>query len=236
MNLARAYPSLGARCAQAWRDNVRALPRAILQARGLCRPMAVEGAADRLLVAAALAEAQTPSRAAANGSAARTPPSTITPAGFSKPEPLRRPLLVIDGDLLRPSLIQKPFAAATARPPAPCSASRTSFCASMRTNSPAWSSSVGTAWGRRRKATKCFPPREFEDDLIEQLNVLPEFVAACGFVNAKAPGFEADDFSPPRLLQRNVAAALHWWPAAIGIRFNSPRRALRSSIRREAAK
>ena len=36
--------------------------------------------------------------------------------------------------------------------------------------------------------------REFDDDLIEQLNVLPEFVAACGFANAKAPGFEADDF------------------------------------------
>jgi DNA polymerase-1 len=36
--------------------------------------------------------------------------------------------------------------------------------------------------------------REFDDDLIEQLQVLPEFVAACGFANAKAPGFEADDF------------------------------------------
>ena len=36
--------------------------------------------------------------------------------------------------------------------------------------------------------------REFDDDLIEQLNVLPEFVAAFGFANAKAPGFEADDF------------------------------------------
>jgi DNA polymerase-1 len=36
--------------------------------------------------------------------------------------------------------------------------------------------------------------REFEDDLIEQLNVLPELVAAFGFANAKAPGFEADDF------------------------------------------
>ena len=29
---------------------------------------------------------------------------------------------------------------------------------------------------------------------FEQLNALPEFVAACGFANAKAPGFEADDF------------------------------------------
>jgi exodeoxyribonuclease III len=36
--------------------------------------------------------------------------------------------------------------------------------------------------------------REFDDDLIEQLNVLPELVAAFGFANAKAPGFEADDF------------------------------------------
>jgi DNA polymerase I len=30
--------------------------------------------------------------------------------------------------------------------------------------------------------------------LLDQLEVLPEFVAACGFRNAKAPGYEADDF------------------------------------------
>jgi 5'-3' exonuclease len=36
--------------------------------------------------------------------------------------------------------------------------------------------------------------REFDAELIEQLNLLPEFVAAFGFANAKAPGFEADDF------------------------------------------
>ena len=36
--------------------------------------------------------------------------------------------------------------------------------------------------------------RSFDDELIEQLEVLPEFVAACGFSNAKTPGFEADDF------------------------------------------
>ena len=36
--------------------------------------------------------------------------------------------------------------------------------------------------------------REFDDALLEQLDALPEFVAACGFQNAKAPGFEADDF------------------------------------------
>jgi exodeoxyribonuclease III len=36
--------------------------------------------------------------------------------------------------------------------------------------------------------------REFDDAVIEQLEVLPEFVAACGFATAKAPGYEADDF------------------------------------------
>jgi DNA polymerase I len=36
--------------------------------------------------------------------------------------------------------------------------------------------------------------REFPDDLLEQLNLLPEFVTALGFAVAKAPGFEADDF------------------------------------------
>jgi DNA polymerase-1 len=36
--------------------------------------------------------------------------------------------------------------------------------------------------------------REFDDALLEQLDVLPQFVAACGFANAKAAGYEADDF------------------------------------------
>jgi DNA polymerase-1 len=36
--------------------------------------------------------------------------------------------------------------------------------------------------------------REFDDALLEQLDMLPEFVAACGFANARAPGYEADDF------------------------------------------
>ena len=36
--------------------------------------------------------------------------------------------------------------------------------------------------------------RHFDPELIEQLEALPQFVAACGFANAKAPGYEADDF------------------------------------------
>jgi exodeoxyribonuclease III len=36
--------------------------------------------------------------------------------------------------------------------------------------------------------------REFDDDVVEQLAAIPEFVAACGFANAKRAGYEADDF------------------------------------------
>ena len=36
--------------------------------------------------------------------------------------------------------------------------------------------------------------REFPDDLLEQLNMLPDLVRAFSFAVAKAPGYEADDF------------------------------------------
>jgi len=43
-----------------------------------------------------------------------------------------------------------------------------------------------------------FPPyqggREFDDEIVEQLDVLPQLVAAFGFVYGKAAGYEADDF------------------------------------------
>jgi 5'-3' exonuclease len=45
---------------------------------------------------------------------------------------------------------------------------------------------------------KLFPAyqggRQFDDELVEQLDALPELTAACGFACAKAPGYEADDF------------------------------------------
>ena len=36
--------------------------------------------------------------------------------------------------------------------------------------------------------------REFDDDIVDQLDILPEFVAACGFAYGKAALYEADDF------------------------------------------
>jgi len=45
--------------------------------------------------------------------------------------------------------------------------------------------------------------RVFEESILEQLEILPEVVAAFGFLVAKAPGYEADDF---------LAAAAREWP------------------------
>jgi DNA polymerase I len=36
--------------------------------------------------------------------------------------------------------------------------------------------------------------RVFDAELLDQLDILPQFVAACGFAYAKRPGYEADDF------------------------------------------
>lgn len=47
----------------------------------------------------------------------------------------------------------------------------------------------------RSEALKSYQSgRTFDDELIEQLDVLPEFVQACGFAAAKGAGYEADDF------------------------------------------
>jgi DNA polymerase I len=43
--------------------------------------------------------------------------------------------------------------------------------------------------------------REFDEELLDQLETLPEFVSACGFANAKAAGFEADDFLAAAVLK-----------------------------------
>jgi DNA polymerase-1 len=48
--------------------------------------------------------------------------------------------------------------------------------------------------------------RVFEESLLEQLDLLPEVVAAMGFLVAKAPGYEADDF---------LAAAAAAWPGSV---------------------
>jgi DNA polymerase I len=48
--------------------------------------------------------------------------------------------------------------------------------------------------------------RVFEESILEQLEVLPDVVRACGFAAAKADGYEADDF---------LAAAARTWPGDV---------------------
>jgi DNA polymerase-1 len=60
---------------------------------------------------------------------------------------------------------------------------------------------VVVAWDTLEEETyrhEAFPTyqsgREFDHDIVEQLAIIPEFVSACGFANARGAGFEADDF------------------------------------------
>jgi 5'-3' exonuclease-like protein len=112
-------------------------------------------------------------------------------------EPLpRRPLLVIDGDsfahrsyhALLKDILRKGHRPAGAI---------LGFANLLRGAASRCACRVGHAGGSTYRHEK-FPAyqsgREFEDALLEQLRVMPEFVVACGFQNAKAPGFEADDF------------------------------------------
>ena len=48
--------------------------------------------------------------------------------------------------------------------------------------------------------------RVFEESILEQLELLPELVAAMGFAAAKAEGYEADDF---------LAAGARAWPGEV---------------------
>jgi DNA polymerase I len=50
--------------------------------------------------------------------------------------------------------------------------------------------------------------RVFEESLLEQLELLPGVVRACGFAAAKAEGYEADDF---------LAAAAKAWPGEVRV-------------------
>ena len=50
--------------------------------------------------------------------------------------------------------------------------------------------------------------REFDDSILEQLDLLPGLVRAAGFTAAKADGYEADDF---------LAAAAETWPGEVRI-------------------
>src|SRR6478735_702145 len=53
---------------------------------------------------------------------------------------------------------------------------------------------LGAPTYRQRLFPQYQSGRQFDEELVDQLEVLPQFIEACGFANAKAPGYEADDF------------------------------------------
>ena len=118
-----------------------------------------------------------------------------------KPKPSRRPLLVIDGN----SFAHRSYHAlpkTIRRSDGNAAGAIVGFANFLlRFYADERPRAVIVGWDSLDAPTKrheMFPAyqsgREFDEELIEQLNVLPEFVAAFGFANAKAPGFEADDF------------------------------------------
>ena len=56
-----------------------------------------------------------------------------------------------------------------------------------------WDTFVAPTYRHRALATYQ-SGRVFDAELVDQLDMLPQFVAECGFAYAKAPGYEADDF------------------------------------------
>jgi exodeoxyribonuclease-3 len=139
--------------------------------------------------------------------AARTKPTapTIRPAaGKLRPMPeqeARRPLLVIDGDSFAHRsyhALPKTILRRGRKPAGAILGFANMLLRLYREEQPR---AVLVAWDTYEVATyrhEKFPAyqsgREFDDALIEQLEEIPKFVAACGFANAKGAGYEADDF------------------------------------------
>jgi len=115
--------------------------------------------------------------------------------------PRRRPLLVIDGDSFAHRAyhaLPKTILRRGGRPAGAILGFANFLLKFYRTEQPR---AVLVGWDTVDAPTyrhKQFPAyqsgREFDDELLEQLDALPQFVAACGFANAKASGYEADDF------------------------------------------
>jgi DNA polymerase-1 len=113
----------------------------------------------------------------------------------------RRPLLVIDGDSFAHRAyhaLPKNILRDRGRPAGAILGFANRLLQLYRTEHPR---AVLVGWDTLEAATyrhEAFADyqsgREFDDDLVEQLALVPKFVAACGFANAKRAGYEADDF------------------------------------------
>ena len=123
-----------------------------------------------------------------------------------KPKPPRRPtvlrpLLAIDGDSFAHRAyhaLPKTILRKSKRPAGAILGFANLLLRLYRDEQPR---AVVVAWDTLDEETyrhEAFPAyqsgREFADAIVEQLAVIPEFVASCGFANVRGAGLEADDF------------------------------------------
>ena len=138
-------------------------------------------------------------------SPAKTAPRSSRPKAST---PTRRPLLVIDGDSFAHRsyhALPKTILRRGGRPAGAILGFANFLVKFYRAEQPravlvCWDTLDAPTY-RHEKFPAYQSGREFDDALLEQLDVLPQFVAACGFANAKGAGYEADD-----LLAAAVAA------------------------------
>jgi DNA polymerase I len=113
----------------------------------------------------------------------------------------RRPLLAIDGDSLAHRAyhaLPKSIHSARGRPAGALTGFANFLLRLWEAEQPrailvAWDTLTVPTY--RHQALEGYQSgRHFDPELLEQLDLLPELVDACGFASAKAPGFEADDF------------------------------------------
>jgi len=118
-----------------------------------------------------------------------------------KAQPACRPLLVIDGDSFAHRAyhaLPKNILRDHGRPAGAILGFANRLLQLYRTERPravlvGWDTLEAPTY--RHQAFEAYQSgREFDDDLVEQLALIPKFVTACGFANAKRAGYEADDF------------------------------------------
>jgi exodeoxyribonuclease-3 len=140
-------------------------------------------------------------RRSSSRSASKAPSRSATSAQRKQADLARRPFLVIDGDSFAHRsyhALPKTILRRGGKPAGAILGFANFLLRLWRTERPRV---VLVAWDTLEEPTyrhQQFPAyqsgREFDDALLEQLDMLPEFVAACGFANAKGAGYEADDF------------------------------------------
>ncbi len=129
------------------------------------------------------------------------PPAKVLRSKSAAKSNARRPLLVIDGDSFAHRAyhaLPKTIMRAGNKPAGAILGFANFLLKFYQSEQPR---AVLVGWDTLTEETyrhESFPAyqsgREFDDALVEQLDILPELVAACGFVNAKKAGYEADDF------------------------------------------